>query len=35
MMTLPGFMSSTMYLVMSFGAGFPGMRAVVMTMSTY
>mmetsp|Transcript_32280 Transcript_32280/g.81917 ORF Transcript_32280/g.81917 Transcript_32280/m.81917 type:complete len:268 (+) Transcript_32280:504-1307(+) len=32
-MTLPRFMMSTMYCLMSFGAGLPGMSAVVMTMS--
>lgn len=32
--TEPGFMTSIMSLVMSLGAGLPGMRAVVMTMST-
>lgn len=33
--TLPGLMSSTICLVMSLGAGLPGIRAVVMMMSTY
>lgn len=28
-------MALTICFVMSFGAGLPGMRAVVMTMSTY
>lgn len=32
--TLPGFMSATISAVISRGAGLPGMRAVVMTMST-
>ncbi|MCG3201717.1 MAG: hypothetical protein NFCOHLIN_01587 [Gammaproteobacteria bacterium] len=32
--TLPGFIDSTMPAVMSFGAGLPGMRAVVTMMST-
>src|SRR6478736_5302401 len=31
--TLPGFMDFTMSAVMSFGAGLPGMSAVVMMMS--
>ena len=33
-MTLPGFIDCTISAVISFGAGFPGMRAVVMMMST-
>ena len=33
-MTLPVFIDSTMSAVMSFGAGLPGMSAVVMMMST-
>ena len=32
--TEPGFMSSIMYFLMRMGAFFPGMRAVVITMST-
>lgn len=32
-MTLPGFMPCTISAVMSFGAGLPGMSAVVMMMS--
>jgi hypothetical protein len=32
--TLPGFMDSTIAAVMSFGAGLPGINAVVMMMST-
>jgi hypothetical protein len=32
--TLPNFIESTIALVISLGAGFPGMRAVVMTIST-
>ena len=34
-MTEPGFMLSTMARVMSFGAGRPGISAVVMTMSWF
>jgi hypothetical protein len=33
-MTLPGFIDCTISAVMSFGAGLPGMSAVVMMMST-
>jgi hypothetical protein len=33
-MTLPGFIERTISAVMSFGAGLPGMSAVVMMMST-
>ncbi|MNP34695.1 hypothetical protein D3C76_1279960 [compost metagenome] len=33
-MTEPGFMLSTISLVISLGAGLPGIRAVVMMMST-
>lgn len=33
-MTDPGFMTSTISFVISFGAGFPGIRAVVMMIST-
>ena len=33
-MTEPGFISSTMSVSHSFGAGLPGISAVVMTMST-
>ena len=33
-MTEPGFIDATMAAVMSRGAGLPGMRAVVMMMST-
>ncbi len=34
-MTLPGFIDSTICFVISLGAGLPGIKAVVMTMSTY
>ena len=33
-MTLPSFIDSTMSAVISFGAGLPGISAVVMMMST-
>ncbi len=33
-MTLPGFIDCTISAVMSFGAGLPGISAVVMMMST-
>ena len=33
--TLPGLIDSTIALVISFGAGFPGINAVVITISTY
>ncbi len=33
-MTLPGFIERTISAVMSFGAGLPGMSAVVMMIST-
>lgn len=32
--TLPGLINSTIYLVISLGAGFPGISAVVITIST-